>query len=44
MNELNENINYEIIVKSINDVFSNVDKDVFKIIFDKYKIINRKSK
>ena len=44
MNELNENINYEIIVKSINDVFSNVDKDIYKIIFDEYKIKNRKSK
>lgn len=44
MNNLNENINYEIIVKSINNIFSNVDKDIHQIIFDEYKIINRKSK
>jgi len=44
MNNLNKNVNYEIIVKSINDIFSNVDKYINKIIFDKYKIINRKSK
>ena len=44
MNNLNENINYEIIVKSINNIFSNVDKDIYQIIFNEYKIINRKSK
>lgn len=36
--------NYEIIVDSINKIFSNTDNDIRKFINDKYKIITRKTK
>jgi hypothetical protein len=39
-----DNINYNIIVNSINNIFLNVDKDISKDIFLKYNVITRKSK
>jgi hypothetical protein len=39
-----DNADYETIVKLINNIFINVDKDISKSIFDNYKIITRQTK
>jgi len=41
---INDCTDYETIVKLINDIFINADKDISKSIFDNYKIKTRKTK
>ena len=41
---IKDDIDYETIVKSINDIFINADKDISKSIFDNYKIKTRNTK
>ena len=38
------NVNYEIIVNLINNIFLNADKDIRNDIFNKYKITTRNTK